>query len=86
MLIIFMRTMELKKVFGVTTDNELTMESTFESAIRNGCFSHIDSKACQYALDSSDRLKKIRKKLRKVAKKANKSSKFKTNIEKVQKN
>ena len=71
-------------MFGQTTDNEKTMEVTFESEIRNGCFSHIESKACQYALDSSDRLKNTRKKLRKVAKKANKSSKFKSFIEKEQ--
>ena len=71
-----------EKVFGQTTDNEKTMEVTFGSEIRNGCFSHIESKACQYALDSSDRVKNTRKKLRKVAKKANKSSKFKSLIEK----
>ena len=50
------------KVFGVTTDNEKTMEATFDSEYRNGCFSHLDSKACQYAMDSSETLKKIRNK------------------------
>ena len=72
------------KVFGITTDNEKTMEVTFDQEFRNGCLSHLDSKACQYALESSETLQRIRSKLRKVAKKANKSSKFKGNIQKEQ--
>ena len=41
------------------------MEATFDSHLRNSCFSHLDSKGCQYAIDSSGTLKKIRKKFRK---------------------
>ena len=68
-----------------TTDNEATMDKCFPKNIRNCCFSHIDSKASQKALDSSSRLKLIRKKLRKIAKKANKSSKFKGLVRNAQK-
>ena len=49
------------EVFGITTDNERTMEATFESNFRNSCFSHLASKACKYTMDSSDSLKRIRK-------------------------
>ena len=67
-----------------TTDNENTMRKCFEDEIRNGCFSHIESKASQKALESSVRLKTLRLKLRKIAKKSNKSSKFKAMIQKEQ--
>ena len=60
------------------------MEVTFDKAYCNGCFAHLDSKACHYALESTDMLKKIRNKFKKVAKKTNKSSKFKGTIEKEQ--
>ena len=60
------------------------MQVTYDNEYRNGCFAHLDSKACQYALESSDTLQRIRTKLRRVAKKANKSSKFKGNIQKEQ--
>ena len=69
----------------MTTDNEPTMQKCFNPAIRNGCFSHIESKASQKALESSARLKILRQKLRKIAKKSNKSSKFKSLIKKEQK-
>ena len=48
----------------LTTDNEPTMDKCFPKDIRNDCFSHIDSKASQKALENSVRLKMIRKKLR----------------------
>ena len=73
-----------EKSYRVTTDNEKTMEVTFDKQWRNGCFAHLDSKACQYAVDSTPTLKEIRNRFRKVAKKANKSSKFKGAIEKEQ--
>ena len=72
------------KTLIFTTDNEATMRKCFENEIRNGCFSHIESKASQKALDSSVRLKTLRLKLRKIAKKSNKSSKFKAMIQKEQ--
>ena len=72
------------KMVAVSTDNEATMRKCFESSTRNGCFSHIESKSSQKALDSSSRLKVLRKKLRKIAKKANKSSKFKGFVKKEQ--
>ena len=74
------------KTSSMTTDNESTMRKCFEEAMRNGCFSHIESKASQKALDSSPRLKLLRKKLRKIAKKCNKSSKFKASVQKEQAN
>ena len=78
-----MKNMEFKiRIFGVTTDNENSMEVTVDKAYCNGCFAHLDSKACHYALESTETLKNIRSKFKKVPKKANKSSKFKTNIEK----
>ena len=61
------------------------MRKCFPNKERNGCFAHIDSKASQKALESSVKLKTLRKKLRKIAKKANKSSKFKGLISKEQK-
>ena len=73
-----------EKCLGVTTDNKKTMEVSFNKEWRNGCFAHLDSKACHYTLESTDTLKKIRNKFKKVAKKANKSSKFKGAIEKEQ--
>ena len=66
------------------TDNEPSMKSCFKGHERNGCFSHIEAKASQHSLDSSTRLKDLRRKLRKVAKKSNKSPKFKSCIEKNQ--
>ena len=73
------------KVTVFVTDNEPTMKLSFDSTIRNGCMPHIQSKASQKALESSQTLKKIRKKLRKVASKANKSPKFKLTVDKKQK-
>ena len=75
----------LEKTFCFITDNEATMRKCFPNKERNGCFAHIDSKASQKALESSVKLKTLRKKLRKIAKKANKSSKFKGLISKEQK-
>ena len=54
------------KMVAVSTDNEATMRKCFESSTRNGCFSHIESKSSQKALDSSSRLKVLQKKLRKI--------------------
>ena len=65
-----------EKVFSFTTDNEPTMQKTFSKVERNGCFPHIESKATQYAANSSETLKKLRKKLRKIVGKSKKSSKF----------
>ena len=73
-----------KEKVPITTDNEATMNRCFSSDIRNGFFSHNESKASQKALDSTIRLKNIRRKLRKIAKKSNKSSKFKALIQKEQ--
>ena len=73
------------KTFSFTTDNEPTMNKTFSPSERNGCFAHIESKACQKAMDDVDVLKKLRKKLRKIASKSNKSPKFKRSIKKEQK-
>ena len=75
----------LEKTFCFITDNEATMRKCFSNKERNGCFANIDSKASQKALESSVKLKTLRKKLRKIAKKANKSSKFKGLISKEQK-
>ena len=73
------------KVFLKTTDNENTMSACYNiPGERNGCFSHIQSKASEVSLQSSETLKKLRSKLRKIAKKANKSPKFKSFIEKEQ--
>ena len=52
--------------------------------VRNGCFSHIESKASQVSLKSSDRVTKARKKLRKIAKKSNKTTKLKSFIRQKQ--
>ena len=73
------------KTFSFTTDNEPTMNKTFPPDVRNGCFAHIESKACQKAMDDSKVLKALRKKLRKVARKSNKSPKFKRAVKKEQK-
>ena len=67
----------LSKTFCFTTDNEPTMNAAFAPFERNGCFAHIESKASEKALESSNVLKKVREKLRKVAMKSNKSPKFK---------
>ena len=72
------------KTFSFTTDNEPTMNKTFSPSERNGCFAHIESKACQKAMDDVDILKKLRKKLRKIASKSNKSPKFKRSVKKEQ--
>ena len=72
------------KTVSFTTDNEPTMNATFSRSERNGCFAHIESKACQKAMDDVDVLKKLRKKLRKIASKSNKSPKFKRSIKKEQ--
>ena len=60
------------------------MNKTFSPSERNGCFAHIESKACQKAMDDVDILKKLRKKLRKIASKSNKSPKFKRSVKKEQ--
>ena len=73
------------KTFSFTTDNEPTMNKSFPPHVRNGCFAHIESKACQKAMDDSNVLKALRKKLRKVARKSNKSPKFKRAVKKEQK-
>ena len=73
------------KTVSFTNDNEPTMNKTFSRSERNGCFAHIESKACQKAMDDVDVLKKLRKKLRKIASKSNKSPKFKRSIKKEQK-
>ena len=65
-----------EKVFSFTTDNEATMKRAFSNKERNGCFAHIESKATQKATDSTETLKKLRKKLRKITGKSKKSSKF----------
>ena len=72
------------KTVSFTTDNEPTMNASFSRSVRNGCFAHIESKACQKALDDVDVLKKVRKKLRKIARKSNKSPKFKRSVKKEQ--
>ena len=61
------------------------MNKSFQPSIRNGCFAHIESKACQKAVEDSKVLKKLRKKLRKVSQKSNKSPKFKRALKKEQK-
>ena len=53
------------------------MRAAFKDEERTGYFAHIESKACQKALDNQKSLKTLRMKLRKIAKKANKSGKFK---------
>ena len=73
-----------EKVFETTTDNEATMRKCFNSRIRNGCFSHIQSKASQKALESSVILKKTRRRLRKVAQRYHKTYKFKAMVKKKQ--
>ena len=73
-----------EKTVCFTTDNEPTMRKCFKPRERNGCFSHIESKSSQKSLDSSARLKRVRKKIRKVARKSNKSPKFKSTIAKEQ--
>ena len=73
-----------EKTFVFTTDNEATMRATFKDKERNGCFSHIESKASQISLKSSDRVKKTRKKLKKIAKKSNKTAKLKSFIQQEQ--
>ena len=75
-----------EKVFSFTTDNEPTMLSTFSRKERNGCFAHIESKATQKATESTETLKKIRKKFRKIAGKSKKSSKFLRQIAQEQRN
>ena len=71
------------KVFLKVTDNENTMAACYNiPGERNGCFSHIQSKASEISLKSSETLKKLRAKLRKISKKSNKSPKFKGLIEK----
>ena len=72
------------KTVSYTTDNEPTMHAAYSRSVRNGCFAHIESKACQKALDDVDILKKVRKKLRKIASKSNKSPKFKRSVKKEQ--
>ena len=73
------------KVFLKVTDNENTMAACYNiPGERNGCFSHIQSKASEISLKSSETLKKLRAKLRKISKKSNKSPKFKGLIEKEQ--
>ena len=62
----------IHKTFVHTTDNEPTMGATFKRFERNGCFSHIQSKASSKALNSSKKLRQVRKKLRKITTKANK--------------
>ena len=73
-----------EKVFETTTDNEATMRKCFNSKVRNGCFSHIQSKASQKALESSGILKKTRRRLRKVAQRYHKTYKFKAMVKKKQ--
>ena len=55
----------LEKTFCFITDNEPTMRKIFSNKERNGCFAHIDSNVSQKALESSVKLKTLRKKLRK---------------------
>ena len=74
----------LEKVWMFTTDNEPTMNKAFPSFERNGCFSHIQSKSSQKALESSETVAKTRKKLRKVARRINKTSKLKSYFKKEQ--
>ena len=75
----------LSKCFIFITDNENTMAATFSGhEERNGCFAHIESKASQKALESSEKLKETRERLKKLAKKSNKSDHFKTYIEQEQ--
>ena len=73
------------KTFSFTTDNEPTMNKSFPPHVRNGCFAHIESKACEKAMEDSKVLKALRKKLRKIARKSNKSPKFKRALKKEQK-
>ena len=61
---------------------ETTMRRCFNSKVRNGCFSHIQSKASQKALESSGILKKTRRRLRKVAQRYHKTYKFKAMVKK----
>ena len=74
----------LDKVWMFTTDNEPTMNKAFPRFERNGCFSHIQSKSSQKALESSKTVAKTRKKLRKVARRINKTSKLKSYFKKEQ--
>ena len=73
-----------EKVWMFTTDNEPTMNLAFPRYERNGCFSHIQSKSSQKALESSKTVANTRKKLRKVARRINKASKLKSYVKKEQ--
>ena len=61
------------------------MDIVDEQSDKEVHYPHIESKACQKAMDDSKILKAIRKKLKNVARKSNKSPKFKRALKKEQK-
>ena len=69
-----------EKVFLFLTDNENTMKAAFSSLERNGCFPHIMSKACKYALEDQECLSNLRKKLKDIVSKTHRSPKLKNTL------